>query len=181
MRSIPRQPPAQDAIRAVGFYKATRDGLDAGFVGPLWHFLGLAQMISTDIDRIARRRGLSSADLVLLGTMRVAAPDTLRPTDLAAKMHVSAAALSARIGRLESLGLIVRQRRTGDRRALELALTDAGVAVSDQATEDVAKEASFARRYGQLSEAEHASLGQILGKLHDLVDRDFLPTIRESG
>ncbi|XJJ69541.1 MarR family transcriptional regulator (plasmid) [Novosphingobium sp. BL-8A] len=151
---------------------------DPGFIGPLWHVLGLAQMLTTDIDRIVRSTGLSAADLALLGTIRIAAPDVLRSTDLAAKLHVSAAALSARIARLEHLGLVRRRGQEGDRRALEVILTEAGEAMSDETTHAVSDEAAFARRFRALPQEEQAALASILGKLHDLVDRDYLPTNR---
>lgn len=143
------QMPDQDARRARSFYEAS--GADPGFIGPLWHVLGLAQMLTTDIDRIVRSSGLSAADLVLLGTIRIAAPDVLRSTDLAAKLHGSGAALSARIARLERLGLVRRHGQAGDRRALDLTLTKAGEVLSDQATNAVADEAAFARRFRQLN------------------------------
>lgn len=176
MKSASRRSPAQDADRALGFYK---DLNDPAYIGPLWHILGLAQMISTDIDRIVRRFGLSSADLVLLGTIRVASPDALRATDLAEKLHISGAALSARIARLTRLELLVQTRCDGDRRSTELALTAAGTEISDAATRAVAGDAAFSRRYGQLSDSEQGSLAAILAKLHDLLDRDFLPTLRD--
>lgn len=178
MKPISRRSPAQDADRALGVYEALDD---PAYIGPLWHVLGLAQMISTDIDRIVRRMGLSSADLILLGTIRVAAPAALRPTDLAEKLHVSGAALSTRIARLTRLGLLAQMRRDDDRRSMELTLTEAGMVLSDEATRAIAGEATFPRRYNQLSEGERKTLAAILGKLHDLLDRDFLPTLREVG
>lgn len=177
-RTMQRQVPDRDARRARSFYEARGADFDPTFIGPLWHVLGLAQILTTDIDRIVRPTGLSAADLVLLGTIRIAAPDILRSTDLAAKLHVSGAALSARIARLEGLGLVRRHGQSRDRRALDLTLTEAGEALSDQATSAVAREAAFARRFRQLPVEEQEALTAVLGKLHGLVDRDFLPTSR---
>lgn len=176
MKRTSRRSPAQDAERALSFHRNLED---PAFIGPLWHILGLAQMISTDIERIVRPLGLSSADLVLLGTIRVASPDALRATDLAAKLHVSNAALSARIARLTRMELLVQARREDDRRSTELTLTSAGVELSDQATRAVASDAAFSRRFGELSHSERESLAAILARLHNLVDRDFLPTLRD--
>ena len=173
-----RKLPAEDAARALGFYEVRGEDFDPGHIALLWHVLGLAQMISTDIERIVRPLGLSAADLVLLGTIQVAAPDTLRPTDLAEKLHVSTAALSTRIARLVRLGFIKRRQRAHDRRAVELKLTDRGIKLADQAAEQVANQSAFACRYRQLPEDEAGAMARVLGKLHDLVDRDFLPTRR---
>lgn len=179
MRSSRRRKPRQDADRALNFYEATDKKFDADYIGCLWHVLGLARMISTEVDRIVRQLGLSAADLTLLGTIRVAAPDALRPTDLAAKLHISSAALSPRIARLIQLGLIARNECAADRRAMELRLTDAGTTLSDRVTAEVAAQSGFARRFRQLAEEEREMLTSMLGKLHDLVDRDFVTSLRE--
>lgn len=176
VKQTSRRSPAQDADRALGFHQNLDD---PAFIAPLWHILGLAQMISTDIERIVRPLGLSSADLVLLGTIRVASPDALRATDLAAKLHVSGAALSARIARLTRMELLIQRRRDDDRRSTELTITAAGVELSEQATRAVASDAAFSRRFGELSQSERKSLAAVLARLHNLVDRDFLPTLRD--
>jgi DNA-binding MarR family transcriptional regulator len=175
MKRASRRSPAQDTDRAMNFYQNLKD---AAFIGPMWHILGLAQMISTDIERIVRPLGLSSADLVLLGTIRIASPEVLRATDLAAKLHVSSAALSTRVARLTRKKLLTQWRRDDDRRSTELTITAAGVELSDQATRAVADAAAFSRRFGQLSLGERESLADVLAKLHNLVDRDFLPASR---
>lgn len=176
MKVRSRRSPAQDADRALDVHQNLED---PSFIGPLWHILGLAQMISTDIERIVRPLRLSAADLVLLGTIRVASPDALRATDLAAKLHVSSAALSTRIARLTRMELLVQRRRDDDRRSMELTITAAGIELSDQATRAVASDAAFSRRFGELSSAERESLVSALSRLHDLIDRDFLPTWRD--
>jgi len=178
VKATQRQVPDHDARRARSFYETKGSDFDPGFIGPLWHVLGLAQMLTTDIERIVRSTGLSAADLTLLGTIRIAAPEVLRSADLAAKLHVSPAALSARTARLEQLGLVRRQGQAQDRRALEITLTEAGEALSDEATGAVAGESAFACRFRQLPPDEQVALSVILGKLHDLVDRDYLPEIR---
>jgi DNA-binding MarR family transcriptional regulator len=170
--------PVEDARRAQSFYADNGADFDPAYIGPLWHVLGLAQMISTDVDRILRPGGLTFADLVLLGTIRIAAPAVLRASDLASKLHISEAALSGRIARLERLGLVQRHKVKADRRAQDIMITDAGATLSDQATRVVARQASFAQRFRQLPEAEREALITSLGQLHDLVDRDFLPVSR---
>jgi DNA-binding MarR family transcriptional regulator len=60
--------------------------------------------------------------------------DTVEPmtlSDLAAHMGVTASTMSLAIDRLERAGYVVRARAGGDRRRLELRLTDDGARVKD--------------------------------------------------
>src|ERR1700730_13917785 len=119
--------PIDDVSNAMTFYATL--GLDVRYFAALWHTFNVGHILATDLDRICRRHGLSIADFNLLGALRIDRPQRLRPTDLAATLQVSQAALSARISRLQRDGLLIRAPTASDRRASRLHLTPAGMRV----------------------------------------------------
>jgi DNA-binding MarR family transcriptional regulator len=54
---------------------------------------------------------------------------------IAAALQLESATLSPMLKRLETLGLITRTRSTGDERSTDIGLTEAGIALRDQALE----------------------------------------------
>ena len=159
----------------MSFYAAL--GLDVRYFAALWHTFNVGHMLATDLDRICRRYGLSIADFNLLGALRIDRPQRLRPTDLAALLQVSQAALSARLLRLERVGLLVRSPATRDRRASILHLTSAGKRLVEAIHSSVERESRFVRQFNLLSEADRSSLARIMGELHNHLDREFSPSI----
>ena len=84
--------PIDDVNNAMTFYAAL--GLDVRYFAALWHTFNVGHILETDLDRICRHHGLSIADFNLLGALRIDRPQRLRPTDLAATLQVTQAALS---------------------------------------------------------------------------------------
>lgn len=168
------QRPKDELEAGKAFYARLSPELDVGHFGAMWHIFSLGHLIATDLDRIARRRGMSIADLHLLGTLRIDRPTRLRAIDLAHTLHVSPAVLSARIGKLERMGLLLRAPSAADRRAFELTLSAEGAAAVEQTIAEISREASFARNFRRLSAEDQAVLSRILGDLHNLLDRDFV-------
>jgi DNA-binding MarR family transcriptional regulator len=98
----------------------------------------------------------------------------LRPTDLAASLQVTQAALSARISRLERDGILVRSAAKGDRRASMLHLTPKGMALVEAVHSSIEREPQFVRQFYRLSEEDRSALARIMGELHTQLDREFL-------
>lgn len=171
----PRAPVAQLAAGS-SFYAAA--GMDVRHFGPMWHVMKVAQLVETQLNRISARHGLSIADFHLLGALMMEPDRTLRPTDLAHALSVSNAALSARIGKLDDRGLIVRGGGGADRRALLLRLTDDGAQMVVAIGAAIEQEGHFVRHFRALDTADQQALERILGRLHTDMDRHFLPVAR---
>jgi DNA-binding MarR family transcriptional regulator len=163
--------PTDEVSEAMVFYAAL--GLDVRYFSALWHTLNVGHILAIDLARVCRQHGLSIADFNLLGALRLAGSQALRPTDVATTMQVSHAALSARMTRLERDGLLVRSPAVDDRRASTLRLTPEGARVVDALHASVERESQFVRQYNRLSETERSELSRIMGKLHTQLDRAF--------
>lgn len=164
-------------LEAVSAAYAERD-VDVSCFPVLWHAYKVGQLLATDLDRVSRRHGLSMADVHLLGAVRGERSTQLRATDLAQRLYVSNAALSARLAKLERKGLLVRIPSATDRRAFEVRLTAEGVAAIDAAIEEVGKSSAFVRCYAALAVEDQNELVRILGELHEQLDRHVAPAGR---
>jgi len=164
--------PIDDVRNAMTFYAAL--GLDVRYFAALWHTFNVGHILATDLDRICRHHGLSIADFNLLGALRIDRPQRLRPTDLAATLQVTQAALSARISRLERDGILVRSAATGDRRASMLHLTPKGMLMVEAVHLSIERDSQFVHQLYRLSEEDRMALARIMGELHTQLDREFL-------
>lgn len=163
--------PTDDVSSAMTFYAAL--GLDVRYFSALWHTFNVGHILATDLDRICRQHGVGVADFNLLGALRIDRPQRLRPTDLAATLQVSQAALSARISRLERDGLVVRSPAARDRRASTLHLTPEGSRMVEAIHSCVERDSQFVRQFNRLSAEDRAALARIMGELHTQLDREF--------
>jgi len=122
---MPRRP--VDQLNAgERFYSREFPELDVGHFGALWHLFKVGHLVTTDLDRVARRLGHSFADFDLLGTLAIEENSGMRATDLALTLCISDAVVSERVARLEQEGLLSRRRSEADKRAYDLILTPRG-------------------------------------------------------
>jgi DNA-binding MarR family transcriptional regulator len=100
----------------------------------------------------------------LLGSLRKSGPPyRLSPGQLAANMGLSSGAMTNRLDRLESAGLVRRLPDPSDRRALQIELTEAGwQAWQDSVGVQAQKEALIA---SALNDAEKGQLNALLRRL----------------
>lgn len=78
--------------------------------------------------------GFRDGEFDVLATLRRAgAPYRLSPTQLYKSLLVTSGAMTHRLNRLEAVGSIVRVADPEDKRSMLVALTDAGIAKSEQA------------------------------------------------
>jgi DNA-binding MarR family transcriptional regulator len=162
--------PIDDVSNAMTFYATL--GLDVRYFSALWHTFNVGHILATDLDRICRQHGLSIADFNLLGALRIDRPRRLRPTDLAATLQVTQAALSTRISRLERDGFLVRSPAARDRRASMLHLTPEGTRMVDAVFSSVEHNSQFVRQFNRLPEEDRLALGRIMGELHTQLNRE---------
>lgn len=170
---MPKRPVEQQED-ASAFYAALN--VDVSYYPALWHTFKVGHLMTTDLDRICRAHGLNIADAHLMGAVRIEAQP--RATDLAQLLNITNAALSTRIKKLASKGLLESIPCVSDRRSTTLRLTPKGIRSLDAAINAIGKEAYFVRCFRELSEKDRDDLGRIMGKMHNLLDRNFLSTIR---
>jgi DNA-binding MarR family transcriptional regulator len=168
--------PVDQLQAGMAFFSAL--GLDVGHFGPMWHVMKVAQLVETDLNRISGRHGLSIADFHLLGALMMDAEKPLRPTDLALALNVSNAALTARIRKLADKGLVVGKPGQDDRRVTFLHLTALGSRTVLAIGAAIEREGHFVRYFRGLPPADQQALDRIMGGLHTLMDRHFLPAWR---
>ena len=102
---------------------------------------------------------------VLAALRRSGAPYELTPTNLFEITMMSSGGMTARLDRLERMGLVARRPNPDDRRGTLVHLTDAGIALIERALP--AHIANQAKLTGCLSDAELQTLSMLLGKLLD--------------
>ena len=141
-----------------------RPDLDASpilVIGRL-HRVGLA--LTTELVRVYSAHGLGEGDFDVLATLRRGGPPyELTPSDLVEQTMVTSGAVTKRLDRLEGAGLVERRVSGDDRRSRIVALTAAGLELTDRAVpEHLTNEA---RLLEPLTAAERATLARLLGKL----------------
>ena len=157
--------PLHDHVQhVVDQWARERPDLDASpilVIGRL-HRVGLA--LTTELVRVYGAHGLGEGDFDVLATLRRGGPPyELTPSDLVEQTMVTSGAVTKRLDRLEAAGLVERRVSGGDRRSRIVALTPAGLELTDRAVpEHLANEA---RLLEPLTTAERATLARLLGKL----------------
>ena len=116
------------------------------------------------MDETLAEHELSFEEWGLLGHLKLAgAPYTSTPGKLAEKQGLSTGAMTNRLDRLEQAGLIRRRPDPGDRRSLQIDLTDKGHEAWLQTVHaQAAKEAAIG---AALSQRELGQLNQLLRKV----------------
>ncbi len=168
--------PVEEVAAARTFY--ANIGQDVGYFSALWHTFNVGHMLTTDLDRICRRHDLSIADFNLMGALRIERPQQLRATDLAITLQVSNGALTARVARLASKGMLIRSPVRGDRRAFALELTPDGAAKVEAIHSAISQDSHFVREVNRLSDSDRAVFECVMGTLHGQLDRHFLHSHR---
>ena len=117
-----------------------------------------------EIEANFRRHGLDTGEFDVLASLRRAgAPYQLRPTELYLSLMISSGGLTARLDRLENLGLIRRRGADDDARSRIVELTPAGkkkIEAAFRADMEIEN-----RMVEGLSESERAELVRLLRKL----------------
>jgi len=108
--------------------------------------------------------GLQGGEFDVLATLRRSgAPYALNPTALYEATIVTSGAMTARIDKLETAGLVERRRDPDDRRGTLVALSDTGFALIDRLM--ALHVANQTRLLAGLTDEERTELTRLLGKL----------------
>ena len=111
-----------------------RPDLDCSPMGVLGRVARMAAIAGREVSEELKECGLLGSDFDILATLRRAG-EPLTPTALYQSAMLSSGAMTARLDKLEQRGLITRQAAPDDRRSLLVNLTDAGLALVDEAVE----------------------------------------------
>ena len=131
------QPPLDHVARIQAAWARERPDLDVSPQGVIGRLHRLAGILTEQLCLVYRRYGLSEGEFDVLATLRrTGAPYERAPGELAAHTMVTTGAMTKRVGRLESAGLVTRRRSTADGRGRVVALTEAGRHLIDQAFTD---------------------------------------------
>jgi DNA-binding MarR family transcriptional regulator len=130
--------------------------------------LGRVERIATRLVRQSeiwlRPLGLGWESFCLLVTLRRSGPPyALRPTDLYRESLLSSGAMTNRIDRVAELGWVVRRPDPDDGRAVMVQLTEAGLALADQAV--ALHFGNLARLMSGLETGQRAQLASLLAQL----------------
>lgn len=130
-----------DAIDRMIAEWAQRDPqLDASPLQVVGRLLRCAENVRSALVEVLRPYGLSYADFDVLNTLRRRGDaDGIHARDLAQAAVITSGAMTARLDRLERLGLIARAADPGDRRAVRIRLTDDGDRTAQDALAAVLK------------------------------------------
>jgi DNA-binding MarR family transcriptional regulator len=120
--------------RLVAQWGPERPDLDLRAMATVARLTNLGSLIDAEIEALAARYGVSRAEGDILFTLRRAgSPYRLAPSRLSDSLLVSSGTLTSRLDRLEAKGLIARIPHPTDRRSMEVALTDRGRELADEA------------------------------------------------
>jgi DNA-binding MarR family transcriptional regulator len=147
--------------RILAEWARERPDLDVSPIGVIGRLHRLALRLTVELETVYRRHGLGEGDFDVLAALRRAgAPFERRPSEIAEHTMVTTGAVSKRLDRLESAGLVQRRVSETDGRGRVVALTPAGRRVIDAALADhVANEA---RLLASVPSDDRAALERIL-------------------
>jgi DNA-binding MarR family transcriptional regulator len=115
-------------------WRREKPELDVGPMGAIGRLKRCAALIQRQLDQEFARFGLSGWEFDVLATLRRAgAPYRLAPTALFSTLMVTSGTMTHRLKGLEARGLVERQPNPEDARSLLVQLTDAGLALIEQA------------------------------------------------
>ena len=138
-------------------------GIDLEVEGLVGRVNGISRRIKREMETTLAEFDLTSADWHMLTALRLAPEHRSSPGVLAAELDVSSGAMTSRLDRLESAGLIRRLADSEDRRGVVVELTVAGRTAWDTAVGvQGRREAFFA---SALTKPEQRQLNNLLRKL----------------
>ena len=123
---------------------------------------------ATDLHsrHVTKIAGLTSSQLILLKVVRDQNLATIG--ELAANISLSQATLTSILDRLESNGLVQRERSEQDKRKIRVRLTEAGAKVLELAPEPL--QDTFIRQFSALKDWERSMILSSLQRVAEMMD-----------
>lgn len=120
--------------KVVAQWNSEKPHLDTLPMALLGRMMRLSKHVEAEIAMYHKSVGLTMGEFDVLATLRRSGGDfCLTPSALLASMMLTSGAMTNRLDRLTSKGLISRQHSTEDRRSVSVALTKVGVELIDLA------------------------------------------------
>jgi DNA-binding MarR family transcriptional regulator len=143
-------------------------GAEPWFEGGTYEVTARISRIALHIARhqevVFGRFGLNRGDVGVLSALRFAGPSKqLSPTQLFKGLMISSAGITSRLDRLETRGLVRRERHPNDRRGVLVELTEEGRRVLDEAVK--ANTEAERELIAALGPAEARDLATLLKKM----------------
>ncbi|AZO46330.1 MarR family transcriptional regulator [Mesorhizobium sp. M7D.F.Ca.US.005.01.1.1] len=153
------------AARAIEQWRRERPDLDVSPMAVLGRLNEASSLIAREhLAPLFARYGLQSGEFDVLATLRRAgSPYALTPTALYEATMVTSGAMTNRLDRLETSGLILRGPHPNDRRGIVVRLTEKGLALIDEAV--AAHVANEHEVLAGLTHAEQETISRLLEKL----------------
>ncbi|REF00855.1 MarR family winged helix-turn-helix transcriptional regulator [Thermomonospora umbrina] len=124
---------ADHVDRVLEQWATHRPDLDASPMAVIGRLSRLARLVDAELGRTFAEHGLDRASFDVLATLRRSGPPfRLTPTELTRSSMVTSGAITQRLDRLESRGLVGRTPSASDGRGVLVALTDDGRALIDR-------------------------------------------------
>ncbi len=156
-------------------WSAQRPDLDASPMAVIGRLSRLSRLITAELRRTFSAHGLDPASFDVLATLRRSGPDhRLTPAELMRSAMVTSGAITQRLDRLQSDGLVTRTPSESDGRVVHITLTEEGLRLIDLALPDHIDTEN--RLLAGLSDAERDALADALRHLlESLGDRTADP------
>lgn len=147
-------------------WRRERPDVDPWPIGVVGRLMRLSRFWDAEIKRFLAEHGLEPGEFDVLSTLRrIGAPHELTASAFMKTSLVTSGAITNRIDRMETKGLVRRTRDTVDRRSVKIRLTDLGLQLIDAVLPlHVANEA---RLFGELSRQDQEALVSLLSRLLD--------------
>lgn len=143
----------------------------------------LGTLVERAFDRLCQREwDISGSDMrVLLALRRGGPPYAKRPTDLYRALIVTSGAITKKIDRLASHGMVERTIDPGHAGGFIVHLTKKGIETVEQAVEKLANESSVAPAMSQFPEQERAAGQAFCLRTLALMEELVLPHLEDDA
>lgn len=150
-----------DVDRIKAQWAKQRPDLNTDPMALIGRLMRVSQHLSQGMAETFAQFGLTAAGFDVLATLlRSGPPHALSPNQLLSTMMITSGTMTNRIDQLEKQELVERIKSTEDRRSVQIALTEKGRALIDDAV--TAHVSTQANLVSTLSTKEHGMLDQIL-------------------
>ncbi|WP_238587418.1 MarR family winged helix-turn-helix transcriptional regulator [Cupriavidus sp. IDO] len=143
------------------------------------YFMRLGTLVERAFDQMCQRLwNISGSDMrVLLALRRGGPPYAKRPTDLYRALIVTSGAITKKIDRLVSHGMVERMADPGHAGGFIVHLTRKGLETVEQAVEKLAKESSIAPAMAHFSDTERVAGNEFCLRTLALMEDLVLPAV----
>lgn len=119
--------------RALEQWERERPELNTVPMGMIGRLMRISKILEARIADVHKQYGLKMGEFDVLATLRRSGkPYRLTPSALLDSMLLTSGAMTNRLDKLESKGLIVRHHSKADRRSVEVELSGQGLALIDE-------------------------------------------------